>query len=151
MTGVSGYVSAVIVDDDAGLIHFRRCFKPPGFWAIKTLPWFSCPLKSVTSVSQMSFKGTTTLTIHTNSGKGSINSHASGFDELRRRFPKAKTEHAPGAAPISGTQTVLFVTGFFGLIAGMVLTVSSFALGILVAIGSIVMLVLSVFIAPKKN
>ncbi len=149
--GEARYASAVIVDDKAGMIHFRRCFRPPNFGVIKALPWFSCPLKSVTSVSQMSFKGTTTLTIHTNSGKGSITSHASGFDELWRRFPKTKTEYAPGAAPLSGAQAVMVVTGVIGIPAGMVLTIFSFALGILVAVGSIVLLVSSVFIALART
>ena len=84
----ASFRSLIIVDDKAGMIHFQRCFRPPGFWTIKTLPWFSCPLKSVTSVSQMTFKGTTTLTIHTNSGKGSITSHAMRLRRTAAAFPE---------------------------------------------------------------
>lgn len=150
ITGIAKHFSAVIVDDKAGMIHFRRTFRPPGFWTIRTLPWFSCPLKSITSVSQMSFKGTTTLTLHTRSGKAAITSQASRFDELLQRFPKTKTEHAPGAAPLSGTQGVMVVFGIIGLVAGMVLTISSIALGVLVAIGGGAVLLCSLIFA-KKN
>lgn len=87
ISGIAKHLSAVIVDDQAGMIHFRRSFWPVGFWTIKALPWFSCPLTSVKSVSRFSSKGATTLTIHTDVGKGSIWSQASGFEELKRRFP----------------------------------------------------------------
>lgn len=85
--GNPGRVTAIIVDDRAGLIHFRKSFWPVGFWTVKSVPWFSCPIKSITSVRQASYKGTTTLTIRTVAGKGYITSQASGFNELQRRFP----------------------------------------------------------------
>ena len=88
MDGNPGRITAIIVDDQAGLIHFRRSFLPANFWTIKTLPWFSCPLKSMTSVRQWSHKGTTTLTIYTDAGKGIISSDASGFGGLQQRFPE---------------------------------------------------------------
>lgn len=150
VTGIRGHVAAVIVDDQAGMIHFRRSFAPGGFWVIKALPWFSCPLSSVTSVSQMSYKGITTLTIHTDAGKGSITSHASSFEELRRRFPQMKTAFAPGTAPLTGTQAVMVVAGIFGIFGGMVLSISSFLLGMLVLVGGIVLLVSSILVAPEN-
>jgi|GEM_PF-5622188 len=149
--GNPGRVTAIIVDDRAGLIHFRKSFWPVGFWVIKAVPWFSCPLKKITSVSQMTYKGTTTLTIHTRGGSGSISSLATGFDELLRRFPKTKTEYAPGTSPLSGTQAVLIATGIIGLIAGMVLTIPSLALGLLVAIGSGALFVAAAFVKPGKD
>lgn len=148
--GVSGRVSAVIVDDHAGMIHFRSCFRPRGFWVIKALPWFSCPLSTVTSVSQMSYKGTTTLTIHTDAGQGSIGSYWSGFEELKRRFPKTISEYAPGTAPLSGTQAGMVVAGILGIIGGMMLSIMNLALGILVLVGASVLLVSSLFVAPKE-
>lgn len=86
LSGYPGRITAIIVDDQAGLIHFRRSFWPVGFWVIKAVPWFSCPLKKITSVQQQTFKGTTRLTIRTDAGKAYTTSQASGFDELQRRF-----------------------------------------------------------------
>ena len=45
----------------------------------------------------------------------------------------------------------MFVAGFFGIIGGMVLTVFSFALGILVSVVGIVLFVSSIIVAPKKK
>ena len=45
----------------------------------------------------------------------------------------------------------MVVTGVIGIPAGMVLTIFSFALGILVAVDSIVLLVSSVFIALART
>jgi hypothetical protein len=85
-----GRISAVIVDDKAGLIHFRRTFWPAGFWTIWYVPWFSCPLKKIKSVRQLIYERNTTvittLIIVTPAGKGYIDSQASGFEELERRF-----------------------------------------------------------------
>jgi hypothetical protein len=85
-----GRISAVIVDDKTGLIHFRHTFWPAGFWTIWYVPWFSCPLKKIKSVRRLIYEGKntviTTLIIVTPAGKGYIDSEASGFEELQRRF-----------------------------------------------------------------
>jgi hypothetical protein len=85
-----GRISAVIVDDKAGLIHFRRTFWPAGFWTIWYVPWFSCQLKKIKSVRQLIYERNTTvittLIIVTPAGKGYIDSQASSFEELQRRF-----------------------------------------------------------------
>ncbi len=126
-----GTTVAVIVDGDAGVIHFKNCHSLPGFIS-KNVPWFSAPLSDVVSVSQATFKGQTTLTIVTTTGKATITALSNFHDlqavlksvlETNSRGDKGPSGRAiidatPAPIPAFGRVSFCMLGAIVGLICG---------------------------------
>jgi hypothetical protein len=83
-------VSRVIVDVDSGTITFERCHWPRRFWALRPEERYTCHLTDILEIHHDSlltwlltrearWQG---ATIVTHTGKASINSLMSGFNEV---------------------------------------------------------------------
>lgn len=95
-----GSSTAVIVDRDEGMIHFKKCFMPRerAFFSGLTASWWSCSLDRITGLSQMTYKGRTTFIIATPQGNASISTLIDNYAELRQflenRPPERTTRRA---------------------------------------------------------
>ena len=80
--GLLGGISEVIVDDKAGIIHFRNCHIPRGLFEWTAQTWFSCTLREVKAVHRYSVKGGRGIAIVTVAGRARILSDADNFEAL---------------------------------------------------------------------
>ncbi len=81
-----GSSTAVIVDHDNGMIHFKKCFTPRerGFFSGLIVPWRSCSLDTITGLSQTATKGGTIFRIETQQGSASVLTRIENYAELRQ-------------------------------------------------------------------
>lgn len=91
---------AAIVDRDAQVIHFKKCFRPlqQPFLSWPSAAWWSCSLDAITGLSQQTFKGATTFIIETADGKAWISSVAINCAELREYLENRPLEQAQHVA-----------------------------------------------------
>lgn len=149
-----GSSTAVIVDHDKGMIHFKKCFTPRerAFFSGLTAPWWSCKIDCITGLSQMAIKGGTIFRIETEQGNVSVSPLIENFAELRHYLenrllertkpvnrqvderPKlmlVKTTSAMGGKPLDWRVALCVLGAVFGPIVGLIIgaTVGSRDLG----------------------
>lgn len=82
--------TAVIVDHDAGLVHFRRCHRLRGSWRIRGQSWFTCPrtdvLRAYYKGNRASRGGLTQFVIETRTGTAAVNRNLSNYATLCEYF-----------------------------------------------------------------
>jgi hypothetical protein len=112
---------AVIVDREAGLIHFQNCHSPQSFWAMFAAKWFSCPTSDLVSTRYWDPRGKH-LRIVTQKGEASIESTASNDDLICQTLSEVTPERSQ---PLSATHpsVTMQVMGWslFTTIAGLFL------------------------------
>ncbi len=78
--------TAVIVDHDAGLVHFRRCHRLRGSWRLRGQSWFTCPrtdvLRAYHKGNRASRESMTQFIIETRTGSAAVNRHLSNYAAL---------------------------------------------------------------------
>jgi hypothetical protein len=78
--------TAVIVDHDAGLIHFRRCHRLRGSWRIRGQSWFTCPRTDVLRIYYKGNRGSrgslTQFIIETRTGSATVPRNVSNYAAL---------------------------------------------------------------------
>lgn len=81
---------AVIVDHDAGLVHFRRCHRLRESWRIRGQKWFTCPRTDVLRIyykgSRASRESMTQFIIETRTGRATIVRNVSNYATLCEYF-----------------------------------------------------------------
>lgn len=84
--------TAVIVDHDAGLVHFRRCHRLRGRWRIRGQSWFTCPrtdvLRAYHKGNRASRGSMTQFIIETRTGSATVNRSLSNYATLCEYFAR---------------------------------------------------------------
>lgn len=119
--GWMGKPVSVIVDRDAGMIHFQNCHTPRKFWVLSAQPWFSCRFRDLVAAHPFSHKGHRSLTIVTQSGKALVSENASNYDSLCQAMTKSIPE---GGRAITADHPALPVLHVFVAIGGFFLGLS---------------------------
>ncbi len=82
--------TAVIVDHDAGLVHFRRCHRPRRSWQFRGQSWFTCPRTDVLRIyykgNRASRSSMTQFIIETRTGSAAVNRNVSNYTALCEYF-----------------------------------------------------------------
>ncbi len=82
--------TAVVVDHDAGLVHFRRCHRPRGSWRLRGQSWFTCPrtdvLRTYYKGNRASRSSLTQFIIETRTGAAAVNRNLSNYAALCEYF-----------------------------------------------------------------
>ncbi len=110
---------AVIVDLNAGLIHFKNCHSPRKFWSWAQ-PWFSCPITDIEAVHVFSDRVCETLTIVTATGKAVILCNGTDYLELMNKLKELVPYNQPGFATDNPMMSDVILAGaFVGIVAGV--------------------------------
>lgn len=82
--------TAVIVDHDAGLVHFRRCHRLRGLWQFRGQSWYTCPrndvLRAYHKGNRASRGSLTQFIIETRTGSATIVRNVSNYATLCEYF-----------------------------------------------------------------
>lgn len=111
----------VILDSEAGMVHFGNCHTPRKFLA-RTSEWYSCRISDLKGVYLFCLNGEL-LTVATDSGRANIPYRATHYQEIRQYLMEAAPANQPEFATDNPVMPMVYVGGgLIGVGVGVVLT-----------------------------